>query len=374
MSTAIRVLSVTPAFLPHRGGLSQVVFELAQRVRDHEVSMDVAHVAPEYDRYDEETLNGIRVFRLPLYGSRVLGFAPHLARIARSYDLVHAHDPQVLALTQNLRARCGSLPAVLSTHGGFWHTRQHAWFKRMYERTVLRNFLNHYRRVLASSDADFDYFRHHTERAVLCSNGVQVERFRAVPSLEPRPLSRWIYWGRLSRNKRIERVIDTVAVARRLGHPVELLIAGQDFDGLRPGLEARVARRGLGSFVTIQSDLSDNALLDELATRGVFITGTEYEGFGLSLIEAMAAGLLVLCRDISPLNGFVQRGQCGDFLRFDGSLHDRQVLDRMLSLPAGAARAMSDAARQAASPHDWRQAAKRFARQYREVLAHGAED
>lgn len=369
MPRLLRVLSVTPAFLPHRGGLGQMVFELAQRVRHHAVLMDVVHVAPEYDQASEETMNGVRVYRLPLRGSRVLGFAPGLAKIVRQYDLVHAHDPQLLAITQNLMVTNRATPAVLSTHGGFWHTQQHAWIKRLYERTVLRNFLNHYERVLASSEADYSYYRALTDRAVLCSNGVPVEHFGSVPSLDVRPLTRWIYWGRLSRNKRLERVIDTVAVARRLGHPVELLICGQDFDGLKPRLQQRIERRGLQEHVRIEGERSDADLLKELATRGVYITASEHEGFGISVVEAMAAGLVVLCRDLSPLNGLVKRGQTGDFLRFDNSQGDRQVLDRVLSMPAVAARAWSAAARQAAQPHDWRFAAKRFARHYRDVLA-----
>jgi alpha-1,3-mannosyltransferase len=117
----MKVLSVTPTYHPEIGGLEQVVMQLAQRVRPHGVTMDVAHVAAGL-KHESCTVQGIEVFRLPLHGNRMIGWAPSLGRLARGYDLLHVHDPQLLALSGNIRWQCGGTPAVLSTHGGFWHT------------------------------------------------------------------------------------------------------------------------------------------------------------------------------------------------------------------------------------------------------------
>lgn len=366
----MRVLSITPTFHPQLGGLEQTVLELALRVRGLGVHMDVAHVAAGLARVDDE-VQGIDVFRLPLWGNRAVGWAPALRSLARGYDLLHVHDPQLLALTGNVRATCGAIPAVLSTHGGFWHTNRGFLFKKAYEATLLRGAAGHYQRVLASSIADYDYFKRYARRIWLCGNGVQVKRFNAVSADRRHALNRWIYWGRLSRNKRIDLVIDYAAHARNMGHPVDLLVCGRDFDQLLPELEAQVQRLKLAGSVRFQSFLDDTALRAELEHRSVYITASEHEGFGLSVVEAMAAGLIVVCRDMSPLNTFVSQALNGLLLRFDGGEQDLTALAGLLASGPDGAASLSAAARRAAGEHDWDVAAPRFVDHYRAVLCAG---
>jgi len=363
----VKVLSITPTFFPSLGGLEQVVLELARRVGPYGICMDVAHVAAGLSRVTE-SVQGVTVHRLPLYGNRVLGWVPSLRKLAQGYDLLHVHDPQLMAISANVRYTCGAKPAVLSTHGGFWHTSRGYLLKRLYESTMIRGAAGHYRRVLASSVGDYDYFKHYAERISLCSNGVHVEQFTAVTPREARNLMRWIYWGRLSRNKRVDLVIDYAADARRRGFPVELLICGQDFDGLMPALEAQVKRLEMEAFVSFEPYLNDAALRSELCRRSVYVTASDHEGFGLSVVEAMAAGLIVMCRDMVPLNCFIEHGRNGWLQQFDGSPADLERMAQLLASSPERVAAMSDAARQAASQYDWAVAVPRFVEHYRDAL------
>jgi alpha-1,3-mannosyltransferase len=355
------------------GGLEKVVLELALRLREHGVAMDVAHIAPGLRRVVEQ-VSGIAVYRIPLRGSRFLGWAPDLGSLQRNYDLLHVHDPQLLAISANVRWMSGDIPAVLSTHGGFWHTDKLSLLKRVFERTMLGGAVRHYRRVLASSVGDLEYFRHYTNRAYLCNNGVNVKEFNAVVRDDSPGLHRWIYWGRLSSNKRVDVAIDYVAHARRLGHPVQLLICGQDFDRLMPELRAQVIRLELSEAVRFETFLDDAALRAELSKRDLFITASEHEGFGLGVVEAMAAGLVVVCRNMSPLNRFFVPGESGSFLRFDGTAEDIRALDEVLATTSAKVAAMSRAARAAAMEYDWAAALPRFLEHYRRALTAERKD
>jgi alpha-1,3-mannosyltransferase len=368
----MKVLAVTPAFHPQVGGVEQVALELARHLPAEGVAMEVAHVAAGL-RPCTEQVRGVTVHRLALHGNRFAGWAPALGALARGYDLLHVHDPQLLAITMNVRAFCAGLPAVLSTHGGFWHTHRKYLLKRLYEHTLLRGAVRHYRRVLASSAADFEYYRGITPRAVVCANGVDCTRFAAVRHRGPTDLLRWVYWGRLSDNKRIDLVIDYLAHAHRLGFPVDLLICGQDVDQRRAALEAQVAQLGLTGAVQFESGLSDAALAEALGERRVYVTASEHEGFGLAVVEALAAGLIVIARDRAPLNGFFVDGRSGCTLSFDHSAADLQKLAALLERRGAAVEAMEEAARAAAQSHDWRVVAPRYVRHYREVLAEGAK-
>jgi alpha-1,3-mannosyltransferase len=364
----MKILAVTPTFFPQLGGLEQVVLELARSMREHGISMDVAHIAVGLPLVSE-WVHGVLVHRIPLYGNRVLGWAPALKRLARGYDLLHVHDPQLLAITGNVRLSCRRIPAVLSTHGGFWHTNRGYLAKRLYEATFLRGSVRHYRRVLASSSSDFAYYRRLVGRVDLCSNGVHVRRFNAVEPRDPGSRNAWIYWGRLSRNKRVDLIIDYAAAMHRRGQPVKLLICGKDFDGLMPELTAQIDRLGMQQFVRFETFMSNGDLLNELNRRSIFITASEHEGFGLTVVEAMAAGLIVVCRDIAPINGFFEHGKSGWSLQFDSSDADCRSLETLLSRDSQAICAMSAAAREAAAMHDWSVAVPNFVRHYRQVLA-----
>lgn len=366
------MLSVTPTFFPNIGGIETVVAELALQMLKLGIEMDVAHVATEHKSFSVEKVNGIKVFRIPLYGHRLIGLSPALARLSNDYDLLHAHDPQLLAISANVRLFCGKLPAVLSTHGGFNHTSKLDTFKRMYEKTLLKFMLGHYQKVLATSVGDELYFKKFNKRVVLCSNGVHVEKFSSVRTWAEdgniKSTRRWIYWGRLSRNKRIDLLIDYVAFAKRLGFVVELMICGQDFDGLSQELKAKVTLLELDDQIKFEAFLSDQDLLKELSQRGVFITASEHEGFGLSVVEAMAAGLVVVCRDMIPLNSFITQSESGFFLNFDGKDHDQLTLKTLLSIEQPKVELISKQARQLADEYDWRNAAKTFLHHFESVL------
>lgn len=154
----MKILAITPAFLPHIGGIETVIQNLAITIKKFGVIMDVAHVSSEYSHIAIEEIQGLKIIRVPLFGNSFMGWASGLSDLTRKYDLLHVHDPQLLAITANVRLSSGHIPAVLSTHGGFWHTSKYALIKTIYEKTLLSSSLRHYRRVLASSVGDEKYF------------------------------------------------------------------------------------------------------------------------------------------------------------------------------------------------------------------------
>lgn len=365
----MKILAITPTYYPHIGGIEQVVRQLVMHSRAKGVTMDVAHVATEFKTYACVDVDGVRVHQVPLHGHRLIGLAPALGRIAQDYDLLHAHDPQLSALTTNIRLFCGQKPALLSTHGGFRHTRRMALLKSLFEASLLRPALRHYRAILASSPGDLAYFGQFSDRVVSCGNGIDMPSFAVAQTGAPRDVKRWIYWGRLSRNKRVDLVIDYVDMARKAGHDVELLVCGRDFEGLADGLKAKVAALGLDHAVRFVPFLTQEDLRAEIARRGVSITATEHEGFGLSTVEALAAGLIVMCRDMAPLNHFVTPDN-GVHLAFDQGEADRRKLTAFLEADSARREAMRKAALDMARTYDWSGVIEGYLDQYRKALAH----
>jgi alpha-1,3-mannosyltransferase len=366
----LKVLHVTSTFHPDVGGIETMIDELANHLRLHHVDSEVAHISVAHKTLREETISGKRIWRIPLLGSRLVGLAPNLRSVTKGFDLLHVHDPHLMAITANVVLFAGDQPAILSTHGGYHHTKRLSLAKAVHEKFLLQAALRAYTAVLASSAADYQHFGKFSERVVLCPNGVNVDRFR-MPRKDKARANRWIYWGRFSINKRLDRVIACVAQARSAGFDVDLCICGPDFDGISDDLRRQIAVAGLNGCVELKPFLPIEALKEEIATRTVFITGSEHEGFGLSIVEAMAAGCLIVCRDMAPLNDFVRHGVNGIFLNFDGGDEDRARLSQLLQMEVAAVEHGSSESMKRAASHSWQAVIPTFVAAYGRVLAGG---
>lgn len=364
----MKILSITPTYFPEVGGIESVVRELARQMTGDALRVDIAHVSPKHAEASMSRIDGLDVYRVPVTGNRLAGYARGLGELASGYDLLHVHDPQLMMLTGNVLLQCGRIPAVLSTHGGFHHTKRHKAFKWAHEHLLMRSLLKHYRKILAVSESDASYFGGFSRRVEKCENGIAFAKFQqGLNNGAPDPL-KWIYWGRWSRNKRIDAVIDTVALARDHGIDIDLLIAGPDFDQLGEGFKSKIAALQLGDRVKLHPYIEDADLMRELRARTVYITGSEYEGFGVGILEAMAAGKIVLCRDMEPINAFVEPGDSGFFLDFDGGARDLSVVREVVGLDAPRCTAMSGAAQRLAKRHDWEVVAGQFTDHFAAVV------
>lgn len=108
--------------------------------------------------------------------------------------------------------------------------------------------------------------------------------------------SRWLFVGRLAPNKRQERLIAALAVARRRDDPVaELVLVGRaDPPAYGQALRRWATVLGLADVVHFVSGLSASELAAYYAESDVFVCASEHEGFCVPLIEAMSAGLPVV--------------------------------------------------------------------------------
>lgn len=101
-----------------------------------------------------------------------------------------------------------------------------------------------------------------------------------------------LYLGELSRRKNVERLVQGYA-ASRAARELPLVLAGPDSFGSER-LSELIARLGLASRVRRLGFVPDEALPALYSAAAAFVFPTEYEGFGLPLLEAMACGTPVL--------------------------------------------------------------------------------
>jgi glycosyltransferase involved in cell wall biosynthesis len=183
------------------------------------------------------------------------------------------------------------------------------------------------------------------EDIAIVPNVIDLREFDAVETplnlrLEPsRPLA--IAVGRLVRQKRFERLLAGLAVARRTAPDLDLVIVG---DGPERGaLEREAARLGLGD--TAVRFLGRRADVPALLRQADFlVSSSDHEGFPNVLLEAMAARLPAVATEAGDVASIVLPGVTGYVVPTDDIA---QLADRMVALAraAGTRRAMGQAAR-----------------------------
>lgn len=137
--------------------------------------------------------------------------------------------------------------------------------------------------------------------AVTIHNGVDPNAF-ARPHAEPAQLPAlpeqfMLAVGHLETRKNLTLLVDAVAMLKQRGLTRPAVICGND-TGDRARVEARIAERGVGDLVHIISGADDATVRALYAACRLLVFPSRYEGFGIPVLEAMAAGRAMALSDL----------------------------------------------------------------------------
>jgi len=273
----------------HRGGIERVVGELAQRLSlDYDADVHVWSGTLGHARtcdWKGVQLRTYRTSKRAAYAS--LRMFMDLKRFARDFDVVHAHGsstliPLVAALT------AGRTPLVISPHFHPQASNQLlGTIKPFYERVVDRYTLDKANKVICVSETETDMIRRRfaiTDKVVTIYNGVNADEIR---SAKPYDFDGTLvlYVGRLERYKNIHRVVEAFA---HLPNRFVFYIVGEG--PYKSQLEALVHHCGLSERVKLLGACTDTELYRCMRTSALLVNLSEIEAFGITVLEALAAG------------------------------------------------------------------------------------
>lgn len=368
----MRIVHVVRQFRPGVGGIENYVANLArlQAAAGHEVTvvtLDRIFSQPAARLPAEETADGYRVIRIPYRGSYKYPLAPSVLRHLGRGDIVHVHAIDFFCDFAALTAPLHRKPMVISTHGGFFHTGFARRLKRLYFRTVTRLSLRAYRAVLASSASDLETFGGiRKDGMALVENGVDIGKFADAGA--PSFVKHLVFIGRFASNKRIERLFDLLRELRARDGDWRLSVIGVEWD-LTAGELARLADdRGVAEGVDFHVGVSEATIRHILGQASIVASASDYEGFGISVIECMSAGLQPVLNEIPAfrrVHAESELGLIGDFGR------PEVMAERLIELAPRLAAAWPELRASAidfARGHDWAAVAARIEQLYRDVL------
>lgn len=294
---------VVPRFAPFRGGVETYVSAAAGALAAHGADVTVLTQAPRaLDLAPREERDGYVVerHRLPIRDVFDVPAPAAIRAACRSgrFDVLWVHSYHT-PLAWLAAERAGA-PVVFTPHyHGVGHTPLRQALHVAY-RPAGRRLMHRSRRVIVDTRAEADLVLRDFPREVRPENVVVIppavsDPMRGAPARVPQTAT-VLAVARQEPYKRIDVLVRAIALLRRRGSDVRLVVVGE---GSALGAHRELAE-GLGvlDVVTFTGAVDEQALTELWTSATMYVSASEQEAFGIGLAEALMSGLPVVASNI----------------------------------------------------------------------------
>lgn len=297
------------------GGAENMLVDIINvQIRTQEVALLVIN-----DMIDEDLIRRIDNKCKFIFLKRKLGsknplyfFKLNLIILFGSYDIVHLH--------QNTTIKVLFVPSnyVRTVHNTNQHIHDYRWHKS----------------IIAISGAvkkELDELGY--TNSVLINNGINFDLVKQSSKKRLDGMFRIVQVSRiLFRQKGQDILLDAMSQIVNMGVDVHLDYIGEGQDMEK--LAKMIQQAGLSKYVSLLGNRSRDYIYDNLCMYDLFVQPSRFEGFGLTVVEAMAAKIPVLVsRNEGPLQ-IIENGKFG-FSFENGNSQDaaKQILNIAKNYP-----------------------------------------
>jgi len=350
----MHIVHLTPNFYPAVGGIETYVYELSRRLikKGHKVSVVTSNMLRNDKNLSKfERVSGIDVYRVPFKMVMRYNFSIEAFKLLTElkYDVLHVHSIGYFTDIIPLLKRVKTVKIIVSTHGGIFHTSHMKLLKNIYFNSLAKNSLKNADYVIATSKKDSKLFSKivHRGKMNVIYPGVNWDQLSKMKHGKSK--NTLLYVGRFVENKRLDRMLHVISKLATKVTDVKLLLVGEDW-GEKRKLLGIIRKLGLKDNVNFVSGVKNHYRY--FSKANAFLLSSEYEGFGISVIEAMASGLPVVVNDIETMHEIVTNGKNGYIVDFNDY---RKVSDILLKLleNGNVQRRLGENAKLSAKRFDW---------------------
>ncbi|MCX6749289.1 MAG: glycosyltransferase family 4 protein [Candidatus Pacearchaeota archaeon] len=321
----MKILQISSTFFPVNGGQEKVVYEISKRLvkRGHKVDILTTDMLCTGKVKEKERKDGVNIIRIKnnfyLGG---YGFSEEakkwLEDNRENYDVAHSHGYNRFLSEFSIWALRNKLPTIFTPHG-FIHTKKNYLFKIIHDLTVGR-LIKNATQLTALTKLDFENYKKlgvEKEKITEVPNGVDIKKFskitrKGVSKFKKKYglLKTVLFVGRIHESKGIQYLIEAIKDI-----DCKLMIIGEDV-GYKKELEKKIKNLNLEKKVIFTGHLEEKEKITAYKACDIFVLFSEWEGFGITVIEAMAAGKPVIVSNRGSLPFLVKDKKEGFVIPF----------------------------------------------------------
>lgn len=347
----LRIAVFSDSCLPILNGVSISIDLLVRELRNQGHSVHI-YTAAHFKHKDSDP----NIFRFPAvetpwtknYPLAFPPFFPMLRRFRQNtYDVIHTHTPFTIGFVGLRWAQSHEIPIVATYHTLYDRYAHYIPAPRRYVRYKIAKhthfYYNRVDQIITPSEAAAKWLkRHEVDRPVhVIPTGAPsrafLDRAEARLALGFAPHHRvLLYVGRLAREKNLELLFESVALAFAEEPNARLVVVG---DGPHREACVTMARRlGIGDRVQFAGFVPREDVDRFYAAADLFVFASVTETQGLVIQEAMTHGLPAIAvvgggasaTIVDGVNGFVTKNSVSDLsLAIGDVLRDSDLLDRL---------------------------------------------
>ena len=159
----------------------------------------------------------------------------------------------------------------------------------------------------ATKNALVEYYAIPEQKITVIHNAVDTSRFQHLEI--PKNPHSLLYVGRIAKRKGIDFLIRSMPFVVRTIPDAQLLVGGKG--SCLEKMKALVRQLGLERNVTFLGFAADDQLNTLYNQAGCVVVPSVFEGFGITVIEALAAGTRVVGTDVDGIREILQSGEYG---------------------------------------------------------------
>lgn len=280
------------------------------------------------------------------------------------------NHPSLIRSNRKLRDVYGKPIAAVVHH--LADSEEHGWIRGFLIRALERRYLRSVDGAVYNTPATLD--------AVARLRKDPLPGVVSLPSTEALPKSgptenchpperrhglRLLTVGSLIKRKRIDAVIGALALLDSQAVTLTVVGSGDAEPGTAAALRRLPRRLGVGERVTFLGSLDDGELDRAYREHDLFVLPSQYEGFGMVYLEAMARGMPVIAGDAGGAGAVVRGGVNGYLTQAGSAAGVARILSQLLNEPEELARLSEGALETARNHPTWEESfrpAERFLR------------
>lgn len=381
----MKVAQITREFPPPiLGGGGYHVYNLTQELcrRGVEVKVFAGEVSSRkapWNPHIEKVFDNLYIFHIPMISvpGRVYSFAPSFMPLLlrEEVDLFHAHGYQVFPSdVAAVASRLRRVPLVLTLHGfpiGFYD-----FVHKLYRYGIGNHTLRSVTKFIAVSNQvarEFAAIGISKKRMEVIPNGINLDDYKNMPSgkkfrerygLEDEKIVLTI--GRLEKIKGFQCLIKALPKISEQISNVKIVIAGPEYDY---GNELRRLSKEIGveENVIFSGLMNKDDKKEALAAADVVVVPSIYEGFGVVLLEAMAAKRPVIATKTGAAPEIIEDGMTGLLVEIGNTEQLASLIAKVLK-NSQFAKELSANAKIEVEKYDWKRIASKILRLYDKVM------